>query len=254
MSKSQGNPIHHRKRHIIMRATPSGWPCQITRSPGCSVSASSRRKPAENGVDRNSSMSMGLLSRRRRKSFGVRNGVAIRFSRMQSSSLFRRANQSNCVNPHSQKYTSGYSVNQNYKLDRLIPEEGRWPSSPNVGMRCGDAVSCTGRSTVRVRRSRVVLAPRCWRQALEASFLRDDGDKSPLTGEQLCCEIDRRSVGLKAGAAAPPPSAADGLDPVRSPVRRLCKRSAETRVQGFRSVSSLHTDWHPISRGGRSWC
>jgi len=31
---SQGIPIHQRNRHIIMRATPSGWPCHSTRSPG----------------------------------------------------------------------------------------------------------------------------------------------------------------------------------------------------------------------------
>jgi hypothetical protein len=29
------------------------------------------------------------------------------------------------------------SGNQNYKSRRLIPEEGRRPSSPNVGMGCG---------------------------------------------------------------------------------------------------------------------
>src|SRR5262245_52754050 len=29
------------------------------------------------------------------------------------------------------------SANQNYNRRRLIPEEGRWPSSPHVGMRCG---------------------------------------------------------------------------------------------------------------------
>ncbi|RXH05623.1 hypothetical protein EAV90_06745, partial [Bradyrhizobium vignae] len=42
-----------------------------------------------------------------------------------------------------------------------------------------------------------------------------------------CVEVARRSAGLKAGAGAPPPPAASGLDPVRSPVFRACKRSAE---------------------------
>ena len=40
----------------------------------------------------------------------------------------------------------------------------------------------------------------------------------PLENRATVLEVDRRSAGLKAGAGAPPPLAADGLDPVRSPV------------------------------------
>jgi hypothetical protein len=39
-----------------------------------------------------------------------------------------------------------------------------------------------------------------------------------LSKQSNCVEVDRRSAGLKAGAGAPPPAAADGLDPVRSPI------------------------------------
>ena len=39
----------------------------------------------------------------------------------------------------------------------------------------------------------------------------------------------------QAGAGAPPPSAADGLDPVRSPVFELCVRSAAVRARDGRA-------------------
>ena len=48
-------------------------------------------------------------------------------------------------------------------------------------------------------------------------------------------ESDRRSDGLKAGADAPPPSAADGLDPVCTPVFGLGMRSAEIRARERRA-------------------
>ena len=70
------------------------------------------------------------------------------------------------------------SGNQNYKLRHPGPHEGRSRSSRS-GAGCVDAArGCDGRFSVRpcvsapdetpkpVRRSRVVLAPRCWRQAL----------------------------------------------------------------------------------------
>ena len=88
------------------------------------------------------------------------------------------------------------SVNQNYKPYRLIPEEGRWPSPPNVGMGCGgrgrrQAYFRAGRNAVRVRRSRVVLAPRCWRQALWRNP-RGDGDNKPVhRGERV---ISRKAI------------------------------------------------------------
>jgi len=47
--------------------------------------------------------------------------------------------------------------------------------------------------------------------------------------------VDRRSDGLKAGADAPPPSAADGLDPVCTPVFGLGMRSAEVRARDRRA-------------------
>ncbi|EHR05711.1 hypothetical protein Bra471DRAFT_06539 [Bradyrhizobium sp. WSM471] len=62
-----------------------------------------------------------------------------------------------------------------------------------------------------------------------------------------CVEVARRSAGLKAGACAPPPPAADGLDPARSPVFRLCMRSAEAERSRL-----LGTGWGPISHHARS--
>ncbi len=56
-----------------------------------------------------------------------------------------------------------------------------------------------------------------------------------LVGKSNCGEVARRSAGLKAGAGAPPPAAADGLDPVRSPVCWLCMRSAEVRARDRRA-------------------
>src|SRR3954469_3725698 len=51
-------------------------------------------------------------------------------------------------------------------------------------------------------------------------------------GESNCAdELDRGSAGLKAGADAPPPSAADGLDPVRSPVSMSTMRSVTDRAR-----------------------
>lgn len=46
-----------------------------------------------------------------------------------------------------------------------------------------------------------------------------------------CGEVVRRSADLKAGAGAPPPAAADGLDPARSPVCWLGMRSVEDRAR-----------------------
>jgi hypothetical protein len=76
----------------------------------------------------------------------------------------------NRVKPRKQKYSASHFCKSELQLCRLIPEEGRWPSSPSVGMGCGGrgqrrASFRAGRSAVRVRRSRVVLAPRRWRQA-----------------------------------------------------------------------------------------
>ena len=52
--------------------------------------------------------------------------------------------------------------------------------------------------------------------------------------------VDRESAGLKAGAGAPPPSAADGLDPVRSPVLRLGMRLGRRPSAGGALVQSGH--------------
>jgi hypothetical protein len=38
------------------------------------------------------------------------------------------------VKPQKQKYSAFYFWKSELQLRRLIPEEGRWPSSPSVGM------------------------------------------------------------------------------------------------------------------------
>ena len=77
------------------------------------------------------------------------------------------------------------------------------------------------------RQSRVVLAPEAGAKFSRSGLLRDDGGKrARLTGEQLCFRrpVFGRAQGWR---CAPPPPAADGLDPVRPPVFRLGMRSAE---------------------------
>jgi hypothetical protein len=43
----------------------------------------------------------------------------------------------NRVKPPKQKYFASNFCKSELQLRRLIPEEGRWPSSPSVGMGCG---------------------------------------------------------------------------------------------------------------------
>ena len=56
--------------------------------------------------------------------------------------------------PCAENIPLAYSVNQKYKPSRLIPEEGRWPSSPSVGM------GCDGRGSVRRFLRRTKRCPR----------------------------------------------------------------------------------------------
>ncbi|RXH04206.1 hypothetical protein EAV90_11835, partial [Bradyrhizobium vignae] len=80
----------------------------------------------------------------------------------------------------------------------------------------------------RVRQKRVVLTPGVCASRL-AVVKRPDRVRASVIGKTTgakvhrspgsnCVEVARRSAGLKAGAGAPPPPAASGLDPVRSPV------------------------------------
>jgi hypothetical protein len=53
----------------------------------------------------------------------------------------------NHVKPLDQKYFASHFCKSEVYASRLIPEEGRWPSSPNVGMglrwtRVASALSC----------------------------------------------------------------------------------------------------------------
>src|SRR5262245_3478331 len=84
--------------------------------------------------------------------------------------------------PPSKNIPLFISENQNYKLRRLIPEEGasavvteRWD-----GMRwtLWRGESSPDENAQGVRRSRVVLTPRCWRQAC-GKCPAGDGDNKP---------------------------------------------------------------------------
>ena len=99
---------------------------------------------------------------------------------------------------------------------------------------------------------------RCWCQAVGGEIgstgsmshqAGSDGDKTNSSPGSNCVFVDLCSAGLKAGRCAPPPPAADGLDPVRPPVFRLGMRSAEAE-----RGRSLCSGSHPISDAARSWC
>jgi hypothetical protein len=88
------------------------------------------------------------------------------------------------------------SVNQNYNHRRLIPEEGRWPSSPNVGMGCGGrgrrrAFLCA--RTKRCPRTAKSCGPGA---AMLASSLWDisagDGDNKPAHRGEY--EVSRKAI------------------------------------------------------------
>ena len=66
----------------------------------------------------------------------------------------------------------------------------RWDGMRST--RVASGVFCAGRSAVRVRRSRVVLAPRCWRQVCVEVISRGDGDNKPAhRGER---EVSRKAI------------------------------------------------------------
>jgi hypothetical protein len=75
------------------------------------------------------------------------------------------------------------SVNQNYSVVTLSPHEGRFAIvTERWAWEAMDAGALTAKTLIRVRRSRVVLAPRPWR------YLRDflpaqRGQERPLPGE-----------------------------------------------------------------------
>ena len=138
-----------------------------------------------------------LLSRWRRKSFGVRNDVAIRFSRMRSSSFIRRANQSkSCQAPLAKIFLLHISVNQNYKLAPSHPRGGalaivtkRWD-----GMRWTLGVRRVSRRTKRCARTAKSCGPGAAMLApsLAEQVPADDGDNKPAhRGEH---DISRKAI------------------------------------------------------------
>jgi hypothetical protein len=129
-------------------------------------------------------------------------------------------------------------------------------SSRNVGREAMDArraldesaLSRTAKSCGSDIPTLISSWPRCFR------IVACDGGKKARSPGSNCVEVDPRSARAQGWRYAPPPSAADGLDPVRSPVCWLCKRSVANRAPHGALVSLPRSDGHPISHGGQSWC
>jgi hypothetical protein len=120
---------------------------------------------------------------------------------------------------------------------RGIPrsQEGRFAVVTDVG--CGMRWTRQCRCT-RVRRRTILMrtAKSCGPDAptlvssLRDFFANDGGKKARSPGSN--CVLRRPVIGRPQGwRCAPPPSAADGLDPVRSPVFWLCMRSVLDRAR-----------------------
>jgi hypothetical protein len=58
------------------------------------------------------------------------------------------------------------SPKSDLELPHPVPSEGRWPSSQTLGRVAVDAMAAKDERCCCVRRSRVGLTPRCWRQVL----------------------------------------------------------------------------------------
>src|SRR6266850_5182734 len=67
-------------------------------------------------------------------------------------------------------------ANQRHYFARLTADEGRVAIVTNVRWDAVDARGAQDEGARRVRRSRVVLTPRCWRQVAQ-KYLRGDGGK-----------------------------------------------------------------------------
>ena len=192
----------------------------------------------------------------------------------------RRANQSSQqkpVQPSRKKYFA-FAVGQisTTSSPRPFPARGAYRDRHERGMGCGGrgSVGAQGdrradlRSVSGSRRAgrtalvaygktvwsrHPLLVPSCrWPMSIQPDRIShqagSDGDKTNSSPGSNC-EVDLRSAGLKAGATRPPPPAADGLDPVRSQVFRLCMCSAE--AERDRSCGSV---LRPIFLAARSWC
>ncbi len=94
-----------------------------------------------------------------------------------------------CQAPESKIFRWSRRANHWFNLAHPGPHEGRFAIVTK--RRAGDAMDAlasgaclrAGRKRRSVRPSRVVLAPRCWRQALRGVFRKVTVTTSPLTGE-----------------------------------------------------------------------
>jgi hypothetical protein len=185
------------------------------------------------------------------------------------------------VQPCLQKYFAspvGQIISTNSR--HPTPPEGRWPSSRTRGgmrwtrqrfARDGIAgrverlLSDHRRADERcccVRQNRVVLTPRRWRQVLRScvgptglrqNISADDGGKRARSpGSNCIFEVDLRSAGLKAGAARHRLRRLPALTPAAH--RSVGLAGARPNAERGRGalVNPPRSDWHPISRRGRS--
>jgi hypothetical protein len=89
-------------------------------------------------------------------------------------------------------FTFSIDPNQRLFLAVPFPQEGRFAIVTNVERDAMDAAVRETSAACRVRRSRVVLTPRCWRQALRAKRPRSDGGKK--AGHRGEREVSRKAI------------------------------------------------------------
>jgi hypothetical protein len=152
------------------------------------------------------------------------------------------------VQPHIQKYFR-FHPTQITGVSPPIPrpQEGRWPSSLALGAGCGGRGCVVARvmradeRRWRVRRSRVVLTPRRWRQVRERpTLLAGDGDKKA------------RSPGRARNKPSNHCAGKAGLPPLNlyARVRFFDVQPAHETAGAARTRSSLR----PLSFGAKAIC
>ncbi|MEH2565961.1 hypothetical protein V1289_005588 [Bradyrhizobium sp. AZCC 2289] len=143
---------------------------------------------------------------------------------------------------------SGKSV---VSLRASHPKEGRVAIVRYVAVGCGGRGCHEDERGGSGRRSRVVLAPDAGAKFARAQASRGRWwqKSTPHRGATVMNWTSDRPGSRLASATA---SGGFGLEPVRSPVLWLGRRSVADRAQRRRSISSMRTDWHPTFGAARS--